>query len=59
MKQLYQITLMRTITECQLAYEECMEKSRDYEDLHLTATNYYNQAQVYKYIIEKLKEALK
>lgn len=59
MKELDQVTLMHTISECELAYEECMQKSRDFEDLHLTATNYYNQAQVYKYIVEKLKEALK
>ena len=50
---------MRTITECQLAYEECMEKSRDYEDLPLAAKNYYDQAQVYEYIVIKLKEVLK
>ena len=49
---------MRTITECQIAYEECMQKSREFEDLHLTSTNYYNQAKVYECIIIKLKEAL-
>ena len=59
MKELDQVTLIRTITECQIAYDECIQKSRDFEDLHLTATNYYNQAKVYEYIIIKLKEALK
>ena len=58
MKELDQVTLIRTITECQIAYNECMQKSREFEDLHLTATNYYNQAKVYEYIIIKLKEAL-
>ena len=58
MKEIDQVTLMHTITEYQLAYEECMQKSRDFEDLHLTAPNYYNQAKVYEYIIIKLKEAL-
>ena len=56
--KLDEITLMRTITECQIAYEECMQKSREFEDLYLTSTNYYNQAKVYEYIIIKLKEAL-
>ncbi len=56
--KLDEITLMRTITEYQIAYEECMQKSREFEDLHLTSTNYYNQAKVYEYIIIKLKEAL-
>ena len=59
MRGLDKTTLMRTITECEIAYEECMKQSREYEDLHLTATNYYNQAKVYEYIIIKLKEALK
>lgn len=46
MKELDKFTLMRTITEFQIAYDECMQKSREFEDLHLTATNYYNQAKV-------------
>ena len=58
MKELDQATLMRTITECQIAYDVCMQKSRESEDLHITATNYYNQAKVYEYIIIKLKEVL-
>lgn len=59
MKELDKVTLMRTITECQIAHDECIQKSREFEDLHLTATNYYNQAKVYEYIVECLKRKLK
>lgn len=58
MKELDELTLMRNITEMQLNYEKCMQKSRDFEDLPINAEKYYNQAKVYEYLIECLKNKL-